>query len=358
MTGTRDRADVVVVGGGAMGAAAAWWLSRQGRQVTVLEQHQPGHDRGSSHGRARIFRLAYRDRKFVALARRAQQLWRVLEEDSGSRLLEVTGGLDHGPAEVIAELQAALERSAVPTERLSPAEAGDRWPGMRFDEAVLHQRDAGRLHADGTLQALQSLLPQLGADVRWGVRALGVREVPAGVEVDTSQGTVGGRVVVLAVGAWVEAMTRSLPFADELPSFRVTQEQPGYFRVLDDTSYPSFLHHAPQREGRLGFGRYGMHSPDRGLKVGLHGAGVEVDPDARPGLCEEGVRELADYVAEWFPGAGPEPLHVDSCLYTSTPDEEFVLRRWGNVVVCSPCSGHGFKFVPAIGERVAELALQ
>src|SRR3954452_7572478 len=96
--------DVVVVGGGAMGAATAWWLTRKGRRVTVLEQYQPGHDRGSSHGRARIFRLAYRDAKYVALARRAQELWRLLEEDSGAELLEVTGGLDHGPAGAMTDL--------------------------------------------------------------------------------------------------------------------------------------------------------------------------------------------------------------------------------------------------------------
>jgi sarcosine oxidase len=348
---------VVVVGGGAMGAATAWWLTRQGQRVTLLEQFAPGHDQGSSHGRARIFRLAYRDPAYVALARRAQQLWRVLEEASGTQLLEVTGGLDHGPAPVIAELRRSLEDNGIATEQLSPAEAHDRWPGMRFDEAVLHQPEAGRLHADGTLRALHGLLQTEGVDVRHGVRALDVRERSGHVEVDTTDGTVVGDVVVLAVGAWVPSLTRSLPFAAELPRFRVTQEQPGYFRVLDDTPYPSFLHH-DESETRLGFGSYGMLSPDRGLKVGLHGAGIEVDPDDRPALSPDGVRRLTDYVAEWFPGAFPEPLHVDSCLYTSTPDESFVLRRWGRVVVCSPCSGHGFKFVPAIGELVAALALQ
>lgn len=350
--------EVVVVGGGAMGAATAWWLTREGRSVTLLEQFEPGHDRGSSHGRARIFRLAYRDPKYVALARRAQELWRVLEEESGRQLLEVTGGLDHGPEPVIADLQRTLAANGVVADQLAPQQARERWPGMRFDDAVLLQHDAGRLHADGTLQALHRVLQEGGADVRYGVRVLGVREVAGGVELDTSARPVTGRVAVVAAGAWVPSLTRSLPFAEELPVFRVTQEQPGYFRTLDDTAYPSFLHHRGSGEQRLGFGAYGMYSPDRGLKVGLHGAGGVVDPDDRPGLSEDSVRRLTDYVTAWFPGAAPEPLHVDSCLYTSTPDEEFVLRRWGNVVVCSPCSGHGFKFVPAIGEVVADLAVQ
>lgn len=341
-----------------MGAATAWELSRAGRRVTLLEQFAPGHDRGSSHGRARIFRLVYSDPRYVALARRAQRLWRVLEDASGTQLLEVTGGLDHGPVGVVADLARTLEANGVAAEQLAPEEARERWPGMRFDEAVLHQREAGRLHADATVAALHALLQREDVDVRLGVRALGVREAAAGVEVDTSHGTVSADVVVLAVGAWVGGLTRSLPFAADLPAFRVTQEQPGYFRALDDTAYPSFLHHRGSGDRRLGFGAYGMFSPDRGLKVGLHGAGAEVDPDGRRGTDEDGVRALAGYVAEWFPGAAPEPLHVDTCLYTSTPDEEFVLRRWGNVVVCSPCSGHGFKFVPAIGETVAGLAMQ
>lgn len=341
-----------------MGAATAWWLQRQGRSVTLLEQYEAGHDKGSSHGRARIFRLAYRDPAYVALARRAQLLWRVLEEESGVPLLEVTGGLDHGPAAIISDLRSTLQANGIDTEEIAPEAARERWPGMRFAEAVLRQPEAGRLHADGTLRALHGLLRTSDVDVRYGVRALGVREVAGGVVVETSAGAVHAGVAVLAVGAWVSSLTRALPFAAELPAFRVTQEQPGYFRALDDTSYPSFLHHSGSGEQRLGFGAYGMLSPDRGLKVGLHGAGPEVDPDDRPGLSEASIRRLTDYVAEWFPGADPSPLHVDSCLYTNTPDEEFVLRRWGNVVVCSPCSGHGFKFVPAIGEAVARLATQ
>jgi sarcosine oxidase len=138
----------------------------------------------------------------------------------------------------------------------------------------------------------------------------------------------------------------------------VTQEQPAYFKVLDDTRYPSFIHHTAGGAQLLGFASYGLYSPDRGLKVGEHGIGPEVDPDQRPGTSDEAARRLANYVAEWFPRVDPDPLYVDSCLYTNTPDEEFVLRRWGRVVICSPCSGHGFKFVPVIGEVVAGLALQ
>ena len=94
------------------------------------------------------------------------------------------------------------------------------------------------------------------------------------------------------------------------------------------------------------------------MKVGEHGSGLVVDPDDRPDVDAAVTRRLSSYVEQWLPGADASPTRVDSCLYTSTPDEEFVLRRFGRVVVCSACSGHGFKFTPLIGEQVAGLALR
>ena len=103
---------------------------------------------------------------------------------------------------------------------------------------------------------------------------------------------------------------------------------------------------------------YGLFTPGIGVKVGEHGTGDVVDPDDRPPADEARLRRLSSYIGRWLPGADPSPTRVDTCLYTTTPDERFVLRRFGRVVVCSACSGHGFKFVPAIGERVAELTTQ
>lgn len=101
---------------------------------------------------------------------------------------------------------------------------------------------------------------------------------------------------------------------------------------------------------------YGLAAPGEGVKVGEHGTGRVVEPDARLGVDEDAVRRVEAYAAEWLPGAEPRAARVDSCLYTTTPDESFVLRRHGPLVVCSPCSGHGFKFVPAIGRRTAALS--
>ena len=118
--------DVVVVGAGAMGAAAAWHLARRGRQVVVAEQFGPAHERGSSHGASRIFRFAYRDRRYVRLAARALPLWRELESDAATTLLEQTGQLDHGPSGAVEEIEANLRAAGLAAERLTPAATLDR----------------------------------------------------------------------------------------------------------------------------------------------------------------------------------------------------------------------------------------
>lgn len=352
--------DVVVVGGGAMGAATAHSAAGRGASVALVERFSPGHDRGSSHGRSRIFRLAYADPSYIAFAGRALARWRALEQGLGVELLTRTGGVDHGSRAAVEPIAAALDRSGVTARLLPPAEAAQRWPGMRFDEIVLHQPDAGRIDADATVLALHARARALGVEAFYQEPAHELRQSPRGVEVVTGQRTIRARVAVVAAGAWADRLLRDLPFAAALPPFLVTQEQPAYFAVAEEEGWPSFAHHGLAAGGSdrgAVHANYGLFTPGAGLKVGEHGTGPVVDPDARPAVDRERLRRLESYVAEWLPGAQPSAVTVDSCLYTSTPDEEFVLRRFGRVVVCSACSGHGFKFVPAVGECTAELAL-
>jgi sarcosine oxidase len=344
------RTDLLVAGGGAMGSATAWWAARSGRDVVLLERHAGHHDRGSSHGRSRIFRLAYGDPYYVGLAQEARSLWRVLEAESGASLLEITGGVDHGP--LAAPVAAALAAAGLPHSVLSPAEAAERWPMLRFDTTVVWQPDAGRLDADATVTTLHAEAARHGADVRFSVEVLSVGPAGGGVAVSTTEGDFLASVVVVAAGAWLPGLLPSLPVPDDLPPFRVTQEQPVYFASRTGATWPSFIHH---RDGGL-VPAYGLGAPGEGVKAGEHGCGRVVAPDARLPVDEDAVARVAAYAAAWLPGADPEPRRVDTCLYTSTPDESFCLRRSGPVVICSPCSGHGFKFVPMIGRMTAELA--
>ncbi len=335
-----ERFDVVVVGAGAMGSATAWQLARRGRSVALRsEQFGPGHDRGSSHGATRIFRVAYRDPTYVRLAVEALRCWRELEADSGETLLEQTGQLDHGSPAAIEQIARHLTEAGFTVERMSPELAAERWPGMRFDRAVVHSPDGGRVFVDRTVAALQRRAAELGAEVRFDEPVLGITPGDDGVEIRTSAGTLWAGVVVAAAGSWVREV---VPDTIALAEFTVSEETPAHFRPCDPARrWPSFLHHLDDDADELAFGAYGLESPGEGVKVGVdHAADVDV---------------VTDYVRTWHPGLVPEPVSSTTCLFTSTPDEHFVLERHGRVVVCSPCSGHGFKFTPVIGELAADL---
>jgi len=310
-----------------MGAATAWQLQRRGVDVTLHEQcTAPDHVNGSSHGGSRIFRFAYEDPMYVRLAQAALGEWRALEEAAAEPLLDITGGVDHGPAPAIERLSAALTSAGAPHEVLPGHEAEARFPGMRFDERVVVHPDGGRCRASATVAALHRLVD----DVRYESPV----EEPA---------SLGADVVVLAVGAWTR-----------LPGMTVTEEQIQHFVPRDPaTSWPSFIHRRAD-----GIGIYGLETPGEGVKVAEHHVGRVVDARTRTHeLDPVRTAPVVAYVEEWLPGLDPTPVHQATCLYTSTADEDFVLRRDGDVVHVSPCSGHGFKFAPEIGRLAAGLAL-
>lgn len=355
-----ERADVVVVGAGAMGATSAWRLARAGRQVVLVDRFAVGHTRGSSHGATRIFRLAYRDPRYVALAERALPLWRELEAHAGVTLLEQVGQLDHGRPEAVAEVVAALRAAGRPVEELTPAAAAERWPGMRFDRAVAFSPDGGRCWADRTVEAAHCLAVDAGATLHPDTTVEAVELVGGDALVHTGDRTWRAPVVVVAAGAWVAGLLAGLV---DLPAVVVEADQPSHFAPRDPgADWPSFLHHGDPVDGAdrpLHFDAYGLESPGSGVKVGGFGTVVPVDPDdpgRRPDAAR--TRSLVGYVERWLPGLDPTPVATTSCLFTTTPDEHFVLDRRGPVVVCSPCSGHGFKFVPAIAAEVERLVTQ
>jgi sarcosine oxidase len=353
----RPELDVVVVGGGAMGSAAAWQLARRGAEVALLERFASGHTRGASHGASRIFRIAYADPLYIRLAREALTLWRELERASGRALLTLTGGIDHGRTSRPGLLADALEAAGAPGAWLAESEAVERWPGFRYDGQVLFHPDAGRIHADHAVAALQTTAAKLGAVVR---HETPVTEIVVHgdehAEVRTAADSYHARRVVVAVGAWSRKLLGDLV---PLPALRVTQEQPAHFApVRAGLGWPSFIHHPDPAESGFPGEIYGLSTPGEGVKVGFHGTGPETDPDHRDFLPDPAqLLELRRYVEEWLPGLDPDLFFPISCTYTTTETSDFVLDRTGPLVVAAGFSGHGFKFVPAIGRILADLTL-
>ena len=348
--------DVVVMGAGAMGSATAWWLARRGRAVALVEQFESGHVRGGSHGSSRIFRLAYPEPDYVRLAQASLPLWRELEDDAGVGLLTTTGGLDHGQESSVRAIAAALEVCAVKAELGQARDGTERWPGMRLDGVFLHQGDAGRIHADRTLAALHARAAHHGARVLLGEGpAALVPGAGGGVTVRSQRGEFRGRVAVVACGPWSPQVLPpgALPGAARLPSITVTREQVLHFprRPGDATAWPSFIHH------RASF-IYGLEAPGEGVKVAEHHAGpVLAHPEQRGyELDADAQRRVEAYVEAWMPGLEPAAASGTTCLYDTTPTEDFVLDRRDGVVVAAGFSGHGFKFTPLVGRLLAELA--
>ena len=340
-----------------MGGAAAWQLAGRGRTVVGLEQFDADHELGSSHGAARIFRLAYDQDDYVALAREALPLWRTLEEEAGAQILLQTGAVDYGTRSVLDRIAAAMTRHELQVEVLTHAEARARWSGIAFDGPVLYSPDGGRTDAAVARTALHTAAAARGADLRFGVAVRSVQPLSGGgVVVSTDTGEVEAGVAVVTVNAWAGTLNT---IAAPLPALRVTQEQPAFFRAVDDAAvWPSFIRYAGDGTTAADFACYGLASPgEGGVKVGEHGTGIPVDPAGqRPPVDPARLERLSEYVRQHLPGLDPEPLGASRCLYATTPTEDFVLDRFGDVVFGVGFSGHGFKFTPAIGRVLADLA--
>jgi sarcosine oxidase len=349
-----ERYDAVVVGAGAMGSAAAWWLARRGRRVALVDRFEAGHTRGSSHGASRIFRYAYADPVMVRLVIEARPLWDELQDDAGERLLDEIGALDHGDPATVDALAAAMAAGGVTFERMRPEAAAERWPHLRFEGAVVHQPTAGRCRADATVAALLRRSEAHGADVRCGVGPATVDLDGDGVRVEVGGEELAAATAVVTAGGWVGSIvgpetSAALP----LPALRVTEEQLVHFPPTVERDewerWASVIHHTDRFW-------YALPSPGTGLKVGGHHEGDVIDPDRRrDGPDRDYVDGLVRYVEAWIPGVRPEPTAGTTCLYTTTPDERFLVDRRGPIVVASACSGHGFKFVPLVGRVLADL---
>ena len=352
-------ADVVVVGAGIAGAATARALADGRRTVLLLEQFEPGHTRGSSHGTSRIHRLNYGDEQFVRLAQAADDAWRELEQERGERLVERVGVLDLGPA--APATARALAACGVEFETLSAAEIAGRWP-LRLEpgETGVYQRDGGFVYADRAHAALLEAAVDGGVELRDRTPVVALAPGREAVHVGLDDGELVAGAVVVTAGAWAPRLLATVGI--DLPVVP-TRETVVYLDLPAAESLPPVIDYGGIPSGgeagvaRAGNSAYSLAAPGKGLKAGLHHAGPVTDPD-EPGVPDESV---AAWVAGWAASRYAEAGAVqgaETCVYTNTADESFVLERHGRVVVGSACSGHGFKFGPLVGRTLAALALE
>jgi sarcosine oxidase len=301
--------------------------------VTVYEQFELGHHRGSSHGASRIFRLSYREDNWIALAQRAYELWRDLERETGAQLLKLNGLLD-AEADPAARI-AAFERHGIAHEVLEPEQIAQRF-NIAYDRPLVFSHDAGISLAAEAQRAFESSARAAGATILEHTRVDSLDDLEADV-------------VVVAAGGWAPKVLAAAGIELEATP---TRETTAYFALTDQRAVPSVIDELDVQEGRS---FYSLEAPGVGLKAGAHQAGAPTDPDERAEPDQHLVDVVAAWVARRFPFVDPTPVAAETCIYTTTFDDRFILERHGRIVVASACSGHGFKFAPAVGERVAAL---
>ncbi len=345
---TAPEVEFVVIGAGIVGSATARCLAMAGRETLLVEQFRVGHKRGSSHGASRIFRLSYDDPTYVEMAMRALQLWRELEQECDRELITTTGGLDVGKE--VDDHVDALEKCGAAYELIDGREARRRFPAIELPDAeiVLFQRDAGIARADASLAAFVAGARIHGATLREGVKATSLGIYDDRVEIMTSDETIHARVAVVAAGGWAAGLLDSAGIS--LPVVP-TRETVAYFDLPQDLTVPSIVDWEDPAF-------YALADPGRGIKAGLHHAGPVTDPADEGAVSGETVARLEARVGAIFPSASAGATGAETCIYTNTSDESFIIERHGPVVIGSACSGHGFKFAPLTGKRLASLALE
>lgn len=356
--------DVIVAGLGGMGSAILAECARREIEVIGIDRYPKGHAQGSSSGRSRLFRKAYfEDERYIPLLQRAEVLWRRLEKESGTELLRTTGLLLAG-AETSTVLQRAAGGAARHGIRLDGMNAGEvraRFPGVRImdDESAMFEPGAGVLDPEAAIAANLRLAREIGAEQRHDTALSRWIARNGEIEVTLADGSqLRAAKLVLALGPWFGKEMKELAVPLRIERNVQVWFSPATTRY-DATNFPAFLIDRPGLPGAL----YGFPNSGEGIKAAFHGSGVQVEPDSMSRSIDQGedVLPLQAALNNWMPGAADRYLSGKACMYSLTPDQNFVLGRhphYHNVIFCGGFSGHGFKFAPVVGEIAVDLALE
>jgi sarcosine oxidase len=354
--------DVIVVGVGGMGSAAAFHAARRGARVLGLEQFEIPHDKGSSHGLNRIIRLAYwEDLAYVPLLRRAYELWRELEKVAGESLLTITGSVDAGEPDSrpIRGVLQACERFDLRYEVLESGALRARFPGYQLPEDLVgvFQPDGGFLFSERGIVAHANAARRHGAMVHTNERVIAWDRESDQIVVRTDRSSYSTRRLVVTAGPWIGRVAGALRPLVNVERQVVLWVQPRVPEHFLPDRFPVFYLHGD--EGSF----YGLPLiGDHGMKIGkYHHLGQVVDPDGvdRVGHDEDEA-PLRRALRRYFPDADGPTISLQTCLFTNTADEHFIidaLPQEPGVFVAGGFSGHGYKFCSVVGEILAELAL-
>ena len=345
--GVTSHYDLIVLGTGGVGSAALYHAARRGLRCLGIDRFPPAHDRGSSHGESRLIRLSYFEHSnYVPMLKRSYELWDQLD----STLLRRSGVVYFGPAgsQIIAGVLKSATEHQLEVEAAAENSLPQFSPPSGF--TALREADAGWLPVEQCVLAHLEQATAAGAEHRWGESVVDWQAVPSGVEVSTENGKYSAAAMVVAGGAWSSRLLQAL----ELP-LTVYRKHLHWFRCDDHRYQSGFFFDLPH--GQF----YGFPTTQGRLKVAEHSGGEVVsDPFAASRAPDAAdAQRIEAFVHDHLSGLVGERVDHQTCFYTRTPDEHFILDRYPgtkNVSFAAGLSGHGFKFVPVLGEALVDLA--
>lgn len=359
---TSNSFDVIIIGLGAMGSAAAYHLAKRRQRVLGLDRFSPPHAFGSSHGQTRIIREAYFEHPaYVPIVQRAYENWAALEHEAGQQLFQQTGGLMLGPPEGVlvtgARHSAATHR--LPHALLSAHEIRQQFPAFKPADgtvAVWEPR-AGIVFPERCIAAHLQMAQRHGARLHFDEPAIQWEGDGEGVRVLTAQEEYRAQRLLITAGAWIGRFTAEL----NLP-LNIERQVLLWFDPIRNPEYFA-LHASPIYIWEHASNRffYGFPNLGEGVKIGIHHEGENADPDSiRREVGADDIAALRVILRRVLPALDTAPRAAAVCMYTNTPDANFLLDfhpHHPQVLLASLCSGHGFKFSSAFGEILADLLL-
>ncbi len=352
--------DAIVIGAGGMGSATAYHLAKAGADVLVLEQFQRGHTFGSSHGETRIIRFFYDKPFYTELMKTAYSEWRDLESALGKQLLFITGSVSLGKSgnQYTTAVRQSLDAAGVESEWWDVKQLAKKFPQFRVsnDMDILWQKDTGFLYASECVLTHLQLAEQHGAKVYENTPVAQIEwqeDIPA---VYIENGQFRGRKVVVTAGAWTSSLLKELNLPLTVTKQQVCYYKPSDIAMFEPNRFPVFTEITSENEFMYGMPYFGRN----GVKVARHGMGQAVSPDTCNRIPDSDyIQRMDTYLGKRVPELG-STVHAEVCLYTETPDEDFVIDVHSDcpdILIAAGFSGHGFKFCPLVGRIMSELAL-
>lgn len=355
--------DVAVIGAGTMGMAAGAYLAEQKQKTLLIDSFNPPHSHGSHHGDTRIIRHAYGEgREYVALVKRAQQLWEELEERTGHKIFEETGviGLGSKHSSFLKETIEAAKSYDLPLEVLSSTQVNERWPGFSIPDHFIgcFESTSGILYSENAIQAYKELAIENGASLKMNTRVQNIEKNGQDeIIVTTDKGNYRAKKIIVTAGAWAQELLPHL----HLP-IQPTRKVFGWFEATQDLydmgNIPSFY---ITDDDRMCYGFPSINGA--GLKVGRSDGGQPIDPDEPVqafGYYQADEADLREFLTGYLPGADGKLRQGKTCMYTKSVDTHFIIDNHPNheeIIFACGFSGHGFKFASSLGEALGELAI-